>query len=64
MSSKVRCIGIQKRTKMIKHDVHIRSTDQFNQVGVYEKNDRSEKFLNCLLTDSCALNLKFFSCWM
>ena len=42
MSSKVWSIGIQKRTKMIQHHVHIRSTDQFNQVGVHEKNDRSE----------------------
>ena len=28
--------------KMIQHHVHIRSTDQFNQVGVHEKNDRNE----------------------
>ena len=27
---------------MIQHHVHIRSTDQFNQVGVQEKNDRNE----------------------
>ena len=27
---------------MIQHHVHIRSTDQFNQVGVHEKNDRDE----------------------
>ena len=33
MSSKVWSIGIQKHTKMIQHHVHIRSTDQFNQVG-------------------------------
>ena len=26
-------IGIQKHTKMIQHHVHMRSTDQFNQVG-------------------------------
>ena len=37
MSSKVWSIGIQKHTKMIQHHVHIRSTDQFNQVGVPEK---------------------------
>ena len=37
MSSKVWSIGIQKRTKMIQHHVHITSTDQFNQVGVHEK---------------------------
>ena len=27
---------------MIQHHVHISSIDQFNQVGVYEKNDRNE----------------------
>ena len=37
MSSKVWNIGIPKDTKMIQHHVHIRSTDQFNQVGVHEK---------------------------
>ena len=42
MSSKVWSIGIQKHTKMIQHHVHIRSTDQFNQVGVHAKNDRNE----------------------
>ena len=42
MSSKVLSIGIQKHTKMIQHHVHIRSTDQFNQVGVHELNDRNE----------------------
>ena len=42
MSTKVWNIGIQKHTKMIQHHVHIRSTDQFNQVGVIEKNDRNE----------------------
>ena len=42
MSSKVWSIGIQKHTKMIQHHVYIRSTDQFNQVGVHEKNDRNE----------------------
>ena len=42
MSSKVWSIGIQKHTKMIQHHVHIRSTGQFNQVGVHEKNDRNE----------------------
>ena len=36
MSYKVWSIGIQKGTKMIQHHVHIRSTDQFNQVGVHE----------------------------
>ena len=41
MSSKVWSIGIQKHTKMIQHHVHIRSTDQFNQVGVQE-NDINE----------------------
>ena len=42
MSSIVWSIGIQKHTKMIQHLVHIKSTDQFNQVGVHEKNDRNE----------------------
>ena len=37
MSSNVWSIGIQKHTKMIQYHVHIRSTDQFNQVGVHEK---------------------------
>ena len=41
MFSKVWSIGIQKNTKMIHHHVHIGSTDQFNQVGVHEKNDRN-----------------------
>ena len=27
---------------MIEYHVHIRSTDQFKQVGVREKNDRNE----------------------
>ena len=37
MYSKVLSFGIQKHTKMIQYHVHIRSTDQFNQVGVHEK---------------------------
>ena len=37
MSGKVWSIGIQKHTKMIQHHVHIRSTDQFNQVEVHGK---------------------------
>ena len=37
MSSKLCSIGIQKHTKMIQFRVHIRSTDQFNQVRVPEK---------------------------
>ena len=37
MSSEVWSIGIQKHRKLIPHHVHIRSTDQFNQVGVHEK---------------------------
>ena len=66
---------------MIQHHVHIRSIDQFNQVGVYEKMtemrsivwmtiafgcafalpfpNRSERFMDCLLTDLCSLNFKF-----
>ena len=39
---KVWGIGIQKHTKMIQHHVHIRSTDQFNQLGIHERNDRNE----------------------
>ena len=42
MSSLVWSIGIQKHTEMIQHHVRIKSTDQFNQVGVHEKNDRNE----------------------
>ena len=42
MSGKVWSIGIQKHIKMIHYHVHIRSTDQFNQVGVHEKSDRNE----------------------
>ena len=42
MSSKVWSNGIQKHTKIIQHNVHIRSTNQFNQVGMHEKNDRNE----------------------
>ena len=42
MSSKVWNIKIQKHTKMIQHHVHIRSTDQFNQVGMHGENDRNE----------------------
>ena len=43
MSSEVWSIRIQKHRKLIPHHVHIRSTDQFNQVGVHEKkNDRDE----------------------
>ena len=42
MFSQIWSIGIQKHTKIIQHHVHIRSTDQFNQVGVHEKNDRNE----------------------
>ena len=42
MSSKVLSIGFSKRKKMIEYHVYIRSTDQFKQVGVREKNDRNE----------------------
>ena len=37
MSSKVWSIGLSKHEKMIKYHVHIRSKDQFKQVGVREK---------------------------
>ena len=39
MAGKVWSIGIQKHTKMIKYHVHIRFTDQFNQVGVHDRNE-------------------------
>ena len=42
MSSKICSIKIQKHTKMIQHHVHIRSTDQFNQVGCMKIIDRHE----------------------
>ena len=38
MYGNVCSIGMQKHTKIIQHHVHIRSTDQFNQVGVHDKN--------------------------
>ena len=41
MSSKVWSIGIKKLTKMNQHHVHIRSIDQFNQVGVHENSINS-----------------------
>ena len=37
MSSKVWGIGFSKHEKVIEYHVHIRSTDQFKQVGVREK---------------------------
>ena len=37
MSSKVLSIGFSKHEKMIEYHVHVRSTDQFKQVGVREK---------------------------
>ena len=36
MSSKVSSIGLSKHEKMVEHHVHVRSTDQFKQVGVSE----------------------------
>ena len=42
MYNKVWSIGLSKHEKMIKYHVHIRSKDQFKQVGVREKNDRNE----------------------
>ena len=42
MFSKDWSIGIPKHTKTIQHHVHIRSTDQFKQVGVHVKNGRNE----------------------
>ena len=37
MSSKSLVYWDTKHTIIIQHHVHIRSTDQFNQVGVHEK---------------------------
>ena len=31
-----------KHEKMVEYHVHVRSTDQYKQVGVREKNDRNE----------------------
>ena len=43
MSSKVWSLEfISKHEKMVEYHVHVRSTDQFKQVGVREKNDRNE----------------------
>ena len=42
MSSQVGSFGLSKHEKMVIHHVHVRSTDQFKQVGVPEKNDRNE----------------------
>ena len=36
MSSKVLSIGFSKHEQMIEYHVHIRSTDEFKQVGVRE----------------------------
>ena len=61
MSSKVWSFRIQKHTKMIQHHVHIRSTDQFNQVGVHERNDRTD--INSV-DDHCVwlyIRVNFFS---
>ena len=42
MSSKVWCIGFSKHENIIEYHVSIRSTDQFKQIRVREKNDRNE----------------------
>ena len=42
MSSKVGSFGLSKHEKMVEYRVHIRSIDQFKQVGVREKNDGNE----------------------
>ena len=34
--------GLSKHEKMVEYHVHVRSTDQINQVGVRVKNDRNE----------------------
>ena len=55
MSSKVWSIGLQKQKQMIQHHVHIRSIDQFKQVGV-RKNDRNE--INSVDDHSCWLCIR------
>ena len=42
MSSKVGSFGLSIHEKMVEYHAHVRSTDQFKQVGVREKNDRNE----------------------
>ena len=37
MSSKVWSFGLSKHEKMVEYHDHVRSTDQFKQVGVREK---------------------------
>ena len=48
MSSRVWSIGIQKHTKMIQHHVHVRSTDQFNHVGMHEKKMTEIRSIVCM----------------
>ena len=54
MSSKVWSIGIQKHTKMIQHHVHIRSTDQFNQIGMHEKITEMRSIVWMTIAFDCA----------
>ena len=43
MSSKIWSIEFSNHEKMIEYHVHIRSTDQFKQFGVREKNENLTK---------------------
>ena len=61
MSSKVWSIGIQKHTKMIQHHVHIRSTGQFNQVGVHEKMTEMRSIVLMTIAFGCSFAYPLFS---
>ena len=54
MSSKVWSIRIQEHTNMIQHHVHIRSTDQFNQVVVHEKMTEMRSIVWMTISFGCA----------
>ena len=54
MSSKVLSIGVQKHTKMIQHHVNIRSTDQFNQVGMHGKMTEMRSIVWMTIAFGCA----------
>ena len=42
---------------MIQHHVHIRSTDQFNQVGVHEKNIEMRSIVWITIAFCCAFEV-------
>ena len=54
MSSKVWSIGIPKNTKMFQHHVYIRSTYQFNQVGVCGKMTEMRSIVWMTIEFGCA----------